>query len=131
MQSSPHPDTRGILIAERDQHVRKLQQHFLEEAGFTVEFADDGESALERARLHQPSLVVTEILLPKLDGLALCRHLRDDPRTRDVPVLVFSILAAEDVVRLGVARAHAVGRSGDDPGVDAAVRDHFVGHCSS
>ena len=92
---SPHPGGRMILIAERDQQVRKLQQYFLGQAGFDVEFADDGESALERARLDLPALVVTEILIPKLDGLALCRRLRDDPLTRDVPVLVFSILAAE------------------------------------
>jgi len=39
--------------------------------------------------------VITEILVPKMDGLALCRSLRDDPSTRDVPVIVFSILAAE------------------------------------
>ena len=92
---SPHPGTRVILIAERDQQVRKLQHHFLGQAGFVVEFADDGEAALERARLAPPALVVTEILIPKLDGLALCRRLRDDPLTRGVPVLVFSILAAE------------------------------------
>lgn len=92
---SPHPGKRVILIAERDQQVRKLQQYFLVEAGFEVEFADDGESALERARLDPPILVVTEILIPKLDGLALCRQLRNDPLTGRVPVLVFSILAAE------------------------------------
>jgi CheY-like chemotaxis protein len=94
MQGS-HPGARVILIAERDQQVRKLQQHFLSEAGFSVDFADDGEMALERVRLTCPSLVVTEILIPKLDGLALCRRLKDDPATRRIPVLVFSILAAE------------------------------------
>jgi CheY-like chemotaxis protein len=91
----PHPGSRLVLIAERDQQVRKLQLHFLVEAGFDVEFADDGETALERARLQVPALLITEILIPKLDGLALCRRLRDDPVTRDVPVIVFSILAAE------------------------------------
>ena len=91
----PHPGTRLVLIAERDLQVRKLQRHFLVGAGFEVEFADDGESALERARLAIPAAVVTEILIPKLDGLALCRHLREDPATRDVPVLVFSILSAQ------------------------------------
>lgn len=90
-----HPRTSAILIAERDQQVRRLQQHFLSEAGFVVEFVDDGVSALERARLDLPALVVTEILIPRLDGLALCRRLREDPLTRDVPVLVFSILAAQ------------------------------------
>jgi CheY-like chemotaxis protein len=83
-----------ILIAERDQSVRKLQALFLERAGFNIEFADDGNEALERALLSPPALVITEILLPKLDGLALCRALREDRRTRDTPIVVFSILGA-------------------------------------
>ncbi|HKG90598.1 MAG TPA: response regulator [Gemmatimonadaceae bacterium] len=89
-----HPDPRMVLIAERDQTVRELQRHFLERAGFCVEFADDGQAALDRARLTHPALVVTEILVPKLDGLTLCRRLREDAMTRDIPVVVFSMLAA-------------------------------------
>ena len=100
-----HPETRVILIAERDRTVRELQQHFLDRAGFAVEFADDGESALERARAAPPAVVVTEILIPRLDGLALCRRLREDPQTRNIPVVVFSILAA--AVRAGEAGANA------------------------
>lgn len=93
MQSVP---TRKpvILIAERDRNVRELQEHFLGRAGFAVEFADDGPAALERAREARPALVVTEILIPGIDGLALCRRLGEDPLTRDIPVMVFSILAA-------------------------------------
>jgi CheY-like chemotaxis protein len=83
-----------VLIAERDQTVRALQRVFLERAGLVVEFADDGLAALERALREPPAVVVTEILLPKLDGLTLCRRLREAPPTRDVPVIVFSILAA-------------------------------------
>jgi two-component system response regulator MprA len=88
------PHTPLVLIVERDQTVRELQEHFLSKAGFVAEFADDGHSALERAQVARPSLIVTEILIPKLDGLALCRRLRDDPLTKDIPVIVFSILAA-------------------------------------
>lgn len=87
-------DRRVILIAERDQTVRNLQRFFLERAGLTVEFADEGLAALERARLDPPAVIVTEILLPKLDGLTLCRRLREEAVTRDIPVIVFSILAA-------------------------------------
>jgi CheY-like chemotaxis protein len=83
-----------ILIAERDQSVRALQRYFLERAHFTVEFADDGLAMLERASAVRPAAVVTEILLPKLDGLTLCRRLHEAPLTRDVPVIVFSVLAA-------------------------------------
>lgn len=83
-----------ILIAERDQSVRALERHFLEQAGFQVEFADHGLEVIERVQVARPALIVTEILIPKLDGLTLCRRLRDDPSTRDIPVIVFSILSA-------------------------------------
>ena len=94
MQSEPMQSSL-ILIAERDQNVRKLQEYFLDQAGYRVEFADDGAIALEQARQRVPALVITEILIPKLDGLALCRQLRADPLTREIPVIVFSILAAQ------------------------------------
>lgn len=83
-----------ILAVERDPHVRELEEHFLQQAGFDVEFALDGQDALERIRLRPPRIVVTEILLPKLDGLSLCRKLKADPATSSIAVLVFSILAA-------------------------------------
>jgi two-component system response regulator MprA len=83
-----------ILIAERDRTVRELQEFFLTRAGFAVEFADDGQAALDRAPVLLPALVVTEILIPRIDGLALCRRLREDPATAGIPVVVFSILAA-------------------------------------
>jgi CheY-like chemotaxis protein len=83
-----------ILIAERDQAVRELQRYFLGKAGFDTWFVDDGEAALEKARATHPQVIITEILIPKIDGLALCRRLRDDPLTQDIPVIVFSILVA-------------------------------------
>ena len=89
-----HGEGRLVLIVERDRSVRELQSHFLKQTGLGVEFVEDGESALERARRIAPALVITEILIPKIDGLTLCRHLRDDPSTHDIPVIVFSILAA-------------------------------------
>ena len=84
-----------ILCVERDPFVRDLESFFLTEAGFGVTFADDGLQALELARELHPTIVITEILVPKLDGLALCRRLKSDPETRDIAVLVFSLLAAE------------------------------------
>lgn len=104
MQSAPERLT--ILIAERDPSVRELQEHFLGRAGFAVEFAGDGLEALERARLLRPAVVITEILIPRLDGLALCRRLGEDPDTRGVPVLVFSILAAAPRAAEAGARAY-------------------------
>ena len=89
-----HGSKAIILIAERDRSVRELQLFFLTNAGFIVEFADDGQGALDRARRDPPALLITEILIPKIDGLTLCRLVRDDPALSGMPVVVFSILAA-------------------------------------
>lgn len=83
-----------ILVVERDPHVRELEAYFLNEAGYAVEFAADGPAALERARKLRPDIVITEVLVPKLDGLALCRKLKGAPETEGILVLIFSILAA-------------------------------------
>jgi two-component system response regulator MprA len=96
--ASPTSNASGsavILCVERDPYVRDLETYFLSEAGFDVTFADDGLQALQLARDHHPTIVITEILVPKLDGLALCRRLKEDPATQDIAVLVFSLLSAE------------------------------------
>jgi CheY-like chemotaxis protein len=96
MQPPDASDRVLILVVERDPHIKKLERFFLEQAGYRVEFADDGVHGLERARALIPRILVTEILLPRLDGLQVCRALKSDPATAGIAVLVFSILAAED-----------------------------------
>lgn len=82
-----------ILVVERDPHVRELEGFFLERAGYEVEFAEDGEAALGLIRKVRPDLVITEVLVPRVDGLGVCRRIKDDPELADTIVLVFSILA--------------------------------------
>ena len=91
---TPGESSALVLVVERDPHVRELEVFFLNEAGFSVQFADDGLAALEIARSAMPAIVVTEILVPRLDGLALCRALKADTQLQHTQVLVFSILAA-------------------------------------
>ena len=88
-----------ILVVERNPTVQQLERYFLEQAGYTVEFASDGMCALERARELRPRIVVTEIMVPALDGLSLCRMLKSDPQTAHARVLIFSHLHAEDRAR--------------------------------
>ena len=96
MQALDSNDKALILVVERDPHIKKLERFFLEQAGYRVEFAEDGVQGLERARALMPRIVVTEIMLPRLDGLKVCRSLKSDPKTKGIAVLVFSILSAED-----------------------------------
>jgi CheY-like chemotaxis protein len=100
------PERRAlILVVERNPIVQRLERYFLEQAGYTVEFAADGVSALGRARELHPQILVTEILVPKMDGLSLCHALKSDPSTSDIRVLVFSHLHAEERARDAGAEA--------------------------
>ena len=85
-----------ILVVERDKHIRALEHYFLEDAGYAVEFAEDGMQALARAKQITPRILISEILVPGLDGLSVCRALKADPATAHIVVLIFSILAAEE-----------------------------------
>lgn len=97
-----------ILVVERNPLVQRLEQFFLEQAGYGVEFAADGLTALERARELRPTILVTEVLVPKLDGLSLCRQLKSDPVTQATKVLVFSHLHAEERAREAGADAFLI-----------------------
>jgi CheY-like chemotaxis protein len=76
-----------VLIVEDDPETRRFYIGVLEGDGFVVEQAHNGLQALDKARAQAPDLVLTDIAVPGLDGIDLCRQLRADPRTRDIPVL--------------------------------------------
>lgn len=89
--------TRGgavILVVERDPHVRELESYFLEKAGYAVDFAADGLQAMDLIRNVRPDIVITEILVPRLDGLSLCRQIKQSDDLHMTRVLIFSILSA-------------------------------------
>ncbi len=85
-----------ILVVERDPHVRALEEYFLAQSGYEVEFCDDGVRAVARAKEIRPRILITEILVPGMDGLSVCRAVKDDAATRKIKVLIFSILAAKE-----------------------------------
>ena len=85
-----------ILVVERNPVVQRLERYFLEQAGYSVEFANDGLSALKQVQELLPQIVVTEILVPELDGLSLCRKIKENPLTSHILVLIFSHLHADD-----------------------------------
>ena len=92
-----NPQQRAlILVVERNPIVQRLERFFLQQAGFGVEFTEDGLAALARAQELKPRIVVTEILVPKLDGLSLCRKLKENKETKDILVMIFSHLQADD-----------------------------------
>lgn len=76
-----------MLVVEDDPETRQFYEAVLRDDGFTTEAAHNGLQALEKAVATTPDLVVTDIAVPGIDGIELCRRLRADTRTRDIPVL--------------------------------------------
>jgi DNA-binding response OmpR family regulator len=85
-----------VFIVDKDIHLRKLLTEFLGDLNCRLHFFDDGYAALDAARRIRPSLLITEVLIPRLDGLTLCRLIKGDPTLTSVKVLVLSFLSAED-----------------------------------
>jgi CheY-like chemotaxis protein len=82
------------MIVEGDAHARELARVFLTSGGHSVTVAGDGAEALARLGEAQPDVIITEIMLRKIDGLALCKRVKGDPGTQHIKVVVFSIMAA-------------------------------------
>ncbi len=112
-----------IVVAEdsRTQAVRLKQ--VLSEAGFDVELASDGEIALAACLASPPAAVITDVLMPKLDGFELCHRLATTPATAGVPVIVLTSLGdTTDVVRaLAAGAANFVAKPYDNAELIARV----------
>ena len=79
-----------ILIVEDDPGTRALFRDALNQCGFRTIEAHNGFQALEKALKTPPDLIVTDIAVPGIDGIELCRRLRADERTRGIPVLAIT-----------------------------------------
>ena len=84
----------SVLIVEDDRDGRLMLVEWLQQAGFRVAQAHNGLQAFERAVELTPDVVVTDLNIPGIDGFELTRRLKQDPRTRDVPVLAVTGYAA-------------------------------------
>jgi DNA-binding response OmpR family regulator len=82
--------TRRALVVEDDADIVELVTHYLEREGFAVESLGDGRTALERLLTSPCDLLILDVQLPGLDGLALCAEIRRDKRTRMVPIVMLT-----------------------------------------
>ena len=81
-----------VLVVEDDPKGADLLRIYLSEAGYTVDIARDGPEGLEKIRRLAPAAVILDILLPKLDGWAFLTQVKADPMTREVPVIIVSVI---------------------------------------
>jgi len=92
--------TVEILIAEDSPTQAAQLAALLEENGYAVKVAPNGRAALAAARARRPTLVISDVVMPELDGYGLCRELKNDPALKDIPVVLVTTLSDPlDVIR--------------------------------
>jgi phosphate regulon transcriptional regulator PhoB len=84
-----------ILIVDDEQDVLNLLVYNLQKAGFKVNTARDGVTALQKARDEVPALIILDLMLPQLDGSEVCRQLKADTRTTHIPIIMLTAKAEE------------------------------------
>lgn len=79
-----------VLLVEDSQSTREVMTELLKKKGLKVQSAPDGEKALELISQMTPDIVVLDIILPKMNGYEVCRQIKSNPKTKEVPVIICS-----------------------------------------
>jgi len=88
-------ERQRALVIEDDLDIGQLITHYLQKAGFEPALVANGAEGLARARLDPPDVIILDVMLPGLDGLAVCRALRAGPNTALVPIIMLTARAEE------------------------------------
>lgn len=84
-----------ILIVEDERDIVDLLRYNLKKAGFETGYVRNGADALQHAIEKQPDLILLDLMLPEIDGLIVCRLLKNDPRTKNIPIVMVTAKTEE------------------------------------
>jgi two-component system phosphate regulon response regulator PhoB len=89
----------SILVVEDEDDIRELLRYNLAKEGYQVTGSASGEEALKAVKAARPDLLVLDLMLPGMDGLEVCRSLKQDPQTRNLPIVMLTAKGEEaDIV---------------------------------
>jgi CheY-like chemotaxis protein len=93
-----------LLIVEDDPLMSRMYQKIFTFEGYEVEMAGDGQEGLDKVRASKPTLVLLDVMMPKLNGLQVLEKLKSDPETKDIPVIMLTNLAGEQDAEAALAK---------------------------
>jgi len=92
-----------ILVAEDEQDIQKVIKITLKfKGGFNVSFANNGLEVLDHVKQDKPSLIILDVMMPRMDGYETCRRLKADPDTSSIPVVFLTAKAQEKEIEEGL-----------------------------
>lgn len=95
MSAKKQKNMTKVIIIEDEETLANNLADKLRHDGFNVTMATDGEDGLEKIRTSQPDLIILDIMLPQLDGLSICRMVRQDPTTLHIPIIMLTARGTE------------------------------------
>ena len=95
-------DEVTVLVIDDDPVILQLLQVNFELEGFRVLVASDGEEGLRKAREYHPDVIISDIMMPRVDGLELLNELKNDVETQDLPVILLSAKAQKSEIQQGL-----------------------------
>jgi CheY-like chemotaxis protein len=87
-----------ILLVEDEEPIQQFIGDLLEEEGYRVQCASDGAQALDLVADRRPDLVLTDLMMPIMNGFELCRRLKDNPVTSGIPIVVMSAVGRQQAI---------------------------------
>ncbi|RJR27861.1 response regulator [candidate division WWE3 bacterium] len=88
-----------ILLIEDEVLILRMYEKIFSYEGFTVITSENGIDGMEKAKAEKPSLILLDIMMPKMDGLRVLESLKQDPETRDIPVVILTNLSSDVVIK--------------------------------
>lgn len=91
-----------ILVAEDERDIRELIAFTLRFAGFDVALAKNGAEAVDLVEAEGPDLIILDVRMPKMTGYEACRHIKENPNIRDIPVVFLSAKGQDAEIQQGL-----------------------------
>lgn len=86
------PATGSVLLVDDNEQNLELLQAYLEDLGCPTLLATDGKQALELVRQHDPDIILLDIMMPRMSGFQVCKEIKSNPATQDIPVVMVTAL---------------------------------------
>jgi len=118
-------EKKHILIVEDSLTTRELERSILESHGYEVDTANDGIDAINKVQFHNFDIIVSDINMPKMNGFELCKKLKSDKKTKDIPFIIVSSLEEKEHKKLGIeagAQAYIIKSAFDQSALISTIK---------